>query len=142
MPDEDLADKGVDVRFTYDVNGLLQVEATVLCTGKTEVLLIQGNPGLLSDEDIAQRLASLSQLKIHPRERIAFRTLTARAERMFQELRGEERERLGERIMQFERALESQDSRVFRPAAKAFLALLDDIEQAARVLPLGAGEDA
>ena len=142
LPDTDLTDKGVDVRFTYDVNGLLQVEATVLCTGLTQVLLIQGNPGLLSDEEIAQRLASLSQLKIHPRERIEFRTLSARAERMYQELRGEARDQLGDHIMQFERALESQDSRVFRQAAKAFLVLLDEIEATARMLPLAAGENA
>lgn len=136
LPDDDSVDKGVDVRFTYDVNGLLQVEATVLSTGLTQVLLIQGNPGLLSDEDIAQRLAPLSQLKIHPRERIEFRTLSARAERLYQELLGAQRERLGEHIVQFERALASQDSRVFQAVAKTFSALLDEIEQSTRVLPL------
>jgi molecular chaperone HscC len=130
----------VDVRFTYDVNGLLQVEATVVSSGLTRTLLIEGNPGLLSEQEIAARFASLSTLKIHPRDRTEVRTLSARAERMYQELRGEQRERLGAHIIEFERALESQDSRVFQSAAKAFLDLLDQIEAMTRVLP--AGEEA
>ena len=142
LPDDDGADKGVDVRFTYDVNGLLQVEATMLSTTEVHVLLIQGNPGLLTDEEIAQRLAALSKLKIHPRERIEFRTLSARAERLYQELLGDVRERLGERISQFERALASQDARMIAPAAKAFGILLDEIEQSTRVLAPVAGDGA
>jgi molecular chaperone HscC len=141
VTEDDSEGGAVDVRFTYDVNGLLQVEATVASTGLTRTLLIEGNPGLLSEQEIAERFASLSKLKIHPRDRTELRTLSARAERMYQELRGEQRERLGAHILQFERALESQDSRVFQPAATAFLGLLDQIEAMTRVLP-AAGEEA
>jgi molecular chaperone HscC len=135
IPDDDSEGGAVDIRFTYDVNGLLQVEATVASGQLTKTLLIEGNPGLLSEQEIAERFASLSKLKIHPRDRTELRTLSARAERMYQELRGEQRDRLGEHILHFERALESQDSRVFQSAAKAFLGLLDEIEDLSRVLP-------
>jgi len=37
----------VDVRFTYDVNGVLQVEAAVRATGKRHELVLERNPGLL-----------------------------------------------------------------------------------------------
>ena len=124
----------VDIRFTYDVNGLLQVEATPVSTGLTSTLLIEGNPGLLSPEQIAERFTALSGLKIHPRERTEMRTLSARAERIYQDLRGEQRTRLEQQIIAFEQALASQDSRVFQPAAKAFRALLDQIEDRQRVL--------
>jgi molecular chaperone HscC len=130
------ADNGIDVRFTYDVNGLLQVEATLISTQQTKALLIQGNPGLLTEAEIAQRLAALSCLKIHPRELMEFRTLRARGERLYQELLGARRELLGESIGRFERALESQDSRVFKPAAQAFLGFMDELENLHRVLPL------
>jgi molecular chaperone HscC len=121
-------ENGVDVRFTYDVNGLLQVEVTHVKTEQTAVLVIQGNPGLLSDQEIAERFIALSKLKIHPRERIDFRTQLARAERLYQQLRGDQREQLGSHIMQFERALETQDRRVFEPASSAFGRTLDQME--------------
>jgi molecular chaperone DnaK (HSP70) len=81
-------DAGVDVRFTYDVNGLLQVEATIVKTQQQNTLLIEGNPGMLSEQEIAQRFAALSALKIHPRDQMENRTLLARGERLYQQLRG------------------------------------------------------
>ncbi len=119
---------GVDVRFTYDANGLLQVEATVLLTKQTHTLVIEGNPGMLSPEEIKERFAALSELKIHPRDRIEFRTLLARGERLYQQLRGEAREHLGRQIMQFERALEAQDTRISRDAARTFNEALEYFE--------------
>ena len=129
LPEGKRAECAVDVRFTYDVNGLLQVEAQVASTGHTVSLLIEGNPGVLDQEAIAQRLAALSELKIHPRERLAARTLLARGERLYQQLRAEERERLAQHIVAFERALASQDTRWCAEASKMFEAVLDRAEQ-------------
>ena len=58
----------MEVRFTYDINGLLEVEATVCSTGHTHRLLIEQAPGVLSPEEIAERLRVLAALKIPPRE--------------------------------------------------------------------------
>jgi molecular chaperone HscC len=121
-------DNAVDIRFTYDVNGLLQVEATLVATGVTSAVIIEGNPGLLTEKEIAERFAALSMLKMHPRERMEFRTLMASGERLYQQLRGAERELLGTRISQFERALETQDERQFGPASKALIAQIQQIE--------------
>src|SRR5206468_12880725 len=111
---------GVDVRFTYDVNGLLEVEATLHATGDTTRLVIEGNPGLLTEQDIRERCAALAELKIHPRDRIENRTLLARAERLYQQLRGNPREWLGMQIRRFEQVLETQDRSIVAPAARGF----------------------
>jgi molecular chaperone HscC len=58
----------VDVRFTYDSSGLLEVRATTLSTGRVETLVIEGNPGLMQPEEIAKRLTELAKLRIHPRD--------------------------------------------------------------------------
>ena len=129
------AGHGVDVRFTYDVNGLLQVEATVVATKEVHSLVIEGNPGLLSEQEIAQRFVALSELKIHPRDRIENRTLLARAERLYQHLRGMPREQLGREITSFETALESQDQRVIVPAAKSFRDVVDYFDHQSFLLP-------
>ena len=119
----------VDVRFTYDVNGLLQVEATVQKTQHTDSLLIEGNPGLLTEAQIAEKLQALAELKIHPRDRMDNRTLLARAERLYEQCRGEQREWLGAQIMRFERLLATQDDRSIAPGRREFESLLDQLER-------------
>jgi len=126
---------GVDVRFTYDVNGLLQVEATILKTEKKFTLVIEGNPGLLSETEIAERLSALSDLKIHPRDKLEHRTLLARAERLYLQLRGEQREWFGAQIMGFEQTLESQEKRVIDSSRKQFQEILDHIEHQNFITP-------
>jgi molecular chaperone HscC len=128
LPQATREEGGIDVRFTYDVNGLLQVEATIVKTQQTHSLVIEGNPGLLSQEEIAERFIALSELKIHPRDRLEHRTLLARAERLYQQLRGREREWLGAQIVQFERTLELQEKRAIDLKRREFEALLNDIE--------------
>ncbi len=121
-------DSAVDVRFTYDVNGLLQVEAHVLRTGETAGLVIEGNPGLLSEPEIAQRLKSLAALKIHPRDQLANRTVMARAERVFSQCRGHERDWLGAQMLHFERLLAGQEERSIRAGRRELAQSLDQIE--------------
>jgi molecular chaperone HscC len=127
-------ESGVDVRFTYDVNGLLQVEATVQKTQHKSSVLIEGNPGLLSESEIAERLKALDELKIHPRDTLENRTLLARAERLYQQLRGDVRAWLGAQIREFERVLASQDKRVIAPAQRQLETQLNHIEREGFIL--------
>ncbi|WP_218510953.1 molecular chaperone HscC [Variovorax sp. dw_308] len=129
MPRGATDDAGVEVRFTYDVNGLLQVEATLRKTQKTSSLVIEGNPGLLTEQEIAERLRSLAQLKIHPRDTLENRTLMARAERIYQQLRGEVREWLGAQITTFEHALAGQQQRAIASMQRQLEEHLNRIER-------------
>ena len=134
LPGLALEDSCVDVRFTYDVNGLLQVEAKVLKTNRTFSLLIEGNPGVLSEEDIVERLAAMDALKIHPRDTIENRTTLARAERVYAQMRGNARQWLSEQILQFEASLATQDSRVATKARVLLDEQLSHLERSAAVL--------
>ncbi|NML48640.1 molecular chaperone HscC [Ramlibacter sp. G-1-2-2] len=119
----------VDVRFTYDVNGLLQVEATVQKTGDKFAVLIEGNPGVMDEAEIARRLKALDELKIHPRDMLENRTALARAERIYQMLRGEVREWLANQILVFEAALGTQDRRTVAAAREQLEQQLQEIER-------------
>ncbi|CUI02774.1 Chaperone protein DnaK [Janthinobacterium sp. CG23_2] len=130
-------DRSVEVRFTYDVNGLLQVEAGARKGAQSVVLIIEGNPGMLSPQEIKERLASLSQLKIHPRDRIEMRTLLARGERLYQQLRGSVRDQLSVEMTRFEGNLETQDKRLIDAAAKRFVEVLDYVEHQHAGNPFG-----
>lgn len=128
LPVAPVAECGVDVRFTYDVNGLLQVEATLLKTGETRSLLIQGNEGSMSGQELAMRIAALADLKIHPRDRMENRAVMARAERVHGQLRGDIREWFSMQVFRFEQILAGQDTRVINAARGQFAALLDRVE--------------
>jgi molecular chaperone HscC len=118
----------VEVRFTYDTSGLLEVDAIVLSTGAQHHLLIEGNPGRLSPAEIGQRLAALAHLKISPRDQAENVAALARAERLFEELLGEQRIAVGEWISQFLAALDAGDPRLIGASRALLLQRLDQAE--------------
>jgi molecular chaperone HscC len=129
-----LGQQPIDVRFTYDVNGLLQIDAVAHGSGTSYNLLIESAPGLLDEDEIAASLARLAGLKIHPRDRLQYRTLLARAERLYQQLRGDTRQWLGMQITGYEQVLDSQDSERIAAQTRQFTELLDHVERQATIL--------
>jgi molecular chaperone HscC len=100
----------ISVRFTYDLNGILEVDMTPLATGKTETLVIEGSPGRLTKDQLAEARAAMGRLKFHPRDALPNATLLARADALYVELTGNARDELGHALNQFRLALESQDA--------------------------------
>ncbi|KTC04561.1 molecular chaperone HscC [Pseudomonas syringae] len=101
----------LDVRFTYDNNGLLEADVLIQMTGEKHKLVIENNPGVMTPTEIRERLKVLEALKVHPREQQVNTHLTARLERLYQEYLGEARETIGIWAAQFQRVLETQDDR-------------------------------
>jgi molecular chaperone HscC len=120
--------QGVDVRFTYDVNGLLEVEVSVVGTGEMKRLVIESGQAHMSPEEMTQRLEALSALKIHPRDTLENRTLMARAERLYEQLLGAARDHVGQMILHFEQVLATQDARLITRDAAQFREALKAIE--------------
>ncbi|HXP00426.1 MAG TPA: molecular chaperone HscC [Luteibacter sp.] len=126
---------GVDVRFTYDVNGLLEVEVTVVATGDVKRIVIESGEAHMPPDEIARRLEVLSALKIHPRDTLEYRTLLARAERLYEQLLGDVRDQLGQFILRFEQVLATQDLRLIARDAASFREALQTIERDYRFAP-------
>ncbi len=119
----------VDVRFTYDTSGLLEVQATILTSGRVEKLVIEGNPGVMQPDEIAKRLAVLAKLKIHPRDDMKMRALVARAARLYEERLGDTRAVIGRALGQLTAALDRQEPEEIEAAGNALAALLDQFDQ-------------
>jgi molecular chaperone HscC len=102
-------DRTVDVRFTYDVNGLLEVEATVLATQKKYALVIEKTPGAMTPEEIQLSLAKLKDIKISPRDQTENKALLARLGRLYEQHLGDVRQIVNDWLKTFEDALEKQD---------------------------------
>jgi molecular chaperone HscC len=88
LPKRSAGEVAIDVRFTYDLNGILEVETTVQETGDVQAFTIENQPGKLTPEQVQLAREAMKSLKFHPREALPNRTALARAEALFVELRG------------------------------------------------------
>lgn len=128
VPRRPAGQAGANVRFTYDVNGILEVEATISETGQQHRLVVQENPGVLSEEEVEAQLLTLSRLKLHPREDARNIAALAKADRLYEEMLGPVRNEIAARVAQFQLTIERQDSHEiadFRERFEAFLKLIE-----------------
>ncbi|PSS49480.1 molecular chaperone HscC [Pseudomonas sp. BBP2017] len=100
--------QSLDVRFSYDINGLLEVDVTLLDTGRQHSHSIDRSPTGLDPQARQASHARLAGLKIHPRDALPNRTLLARLERAWMQSLGDDRERIGSWLDDFSSALASQ----------------------------------
>jgi molecular chaperone HscC len=117
----------VDCRFSYDINGLLEVDLHVPETDERRQLVIVDKEGMTPQELDARR-AALAKLKVHPRDTEANRAALARAGRCYENALGEERDAIGRLISDFEHVLAQQDPRACEAARAELSRILDRIE--------------
>lgn len=128
VPPRPAGEVAVEVRFTYDLSGLLEVDVHVPLTGDRHQVVIEENPGVLTQDEITDRLAKLVHLKIHPRDEAPNRAVLARAERLYEQSLGQIREFVGAHMSAFLGALESQDRGLIEAARTKLGAALDSVE--------------
>ena len=120
-------DRFVDVRFTYDASGILEVIA-ITGTGTEKRLVIEQTPGEMSKEEIEAALEKLNNIKIHPRNMDKYRAISSRAERLYEQSTGENRQALANFIQEFEILLQTQDIKKIEKHFEDFKQALDDYE--------------
>lgn len=128
LPSKKKGEVDIEVRFTYDVSGVLEAEVLLAQTGERYKAIISDNSGVLTPEQIAQRFDELAELKIHPREQIENRALVTRADRMYEQALGDLRHYLADATARFQAVLETQDTTKVRQARAEFKTLLQQVE--------------
>ncbi|MFY7838093.1 MAG: Hsp70 family protein [Novosphingobium sp.] len=128
VPPRPAGEVSIDVRFSYDSSGLLEVDVEVPLTGATHNLVIIDEEDRKAASDLESRRKALAALKHHPREEAANQMLLARAERCYEEFLGDVRAVVGDRTRMFVAALDSQDPRRIADAATDLAGLLDMLE--------------
>ncbi|UGS41475.1 molecular chaperone HscC [Pseudocitrobacter corydidari] len=101
--------QSIDIRFSYDINGLLEVDVLPE-DGEAASRIITQSPVALTQQQIDASRARLQGLKIYPRDLLINRTFKATLEERWSRSLGEERENLGRIITDFDAALASNDS--------------------------------
>nr|WP_275590724.1 molecular chaperone HscC [Pseudomonas sp. DP-17] len=129
VPPRPAGEVELDVRFTYDNNGILEAEVKIPATDEVHSLVIEKSPGVLSPEEVRRRLAELAQLKVHPREQLVNTVLLARLERLYQEHLGEVREMLAQMAGNFQQVLGTQDTGRIADLRAAIEQRLEELER-------------
>lgn len=116
----------VEVRLSYDLSGILEVDVALGGKPHTQTV-IQSQKGKLDPAAFERARAALARLKVHPRETLPNRTALARADALHVELTGEPRRILVMEIASFRAALESQDVTRIDAARDRILLVIDQL---------------
>ena len=108
VPKSKKGEEAVDVRFTYDLNGILLVDVTVVSTGKTFSKVVSQN---VSEADLDRKIKELEKLKVHPKNVSENQLMMERLRALYEEAPTYLRENILEFVREYEKLLEGQDSR-------------------------------
>lgn len=116
--------KEVHIRFTYDLNGILEVEAYLPETGKKFTTVLTQLSKITSSNEIKSAVQKLQKLKFYPRDDVKNQHLVRFAERVIGEVSPYQRDELESAIDQFEQSMTSGDSDWFEQARENLLTSL------------------
>lgn len=117
----------VDVRFSYDINGLFDIDIYCPATGERIHRELGVTDGLSEEEIIAGR-AALEKIKIHPRDMEKNKCILERAEALYVECNEEQQAFVAEAIKRFLYALDKQRLTAAERAYRVFQVQLSMVE--------------
>ena len=125
---QNLAGKeAINVRFTYDINGILEVEATVVSTGlKKSKLIVNGD---LSEEEKNEKIKMLEEIKIQSENKNKDKLLLERANRIYAEIVNTEiRNHISGYLENYQMVVATGDRIRIQKAKESFSQFLDKID--------------
>ena len=129
VPSAAAGQEQIEVRFTYDVDGLLEVEAKPLGGGALRRAVFHESNEEMDEKEMKRRLDALSALKIHPREQAQNTVVLERARRMYEESLGVTREEIGHLMLLLEQALATQNPAVIEQTRAQVGQRLGELDQ-------------
>ena len=125
VPAAPQGEQTIGVRFTYDINGILEVDVAAKA-GQTAHLLLKS--GDISQTEAQRRMRELAALKLHPRDQEQNRALIARGERLYAITVGELRTQVAAALDWFQKQVASQEALQIARAARRTAAYFDQVE--------------
>lgn len=125
---QNLAGKeAINVRFTYDINGILEVEAKVVSTGlKKSKLIVNGD---LSEEEKNEKIKMLEEIKIQSENKNKDKLLLERVNRIYAEIVNTEiRNHISDYLENYKMVVATGDRIRIQKAKESFSQFLDKID--------------
>ena len=117
----------VHLRFTYDLNGILEVEAYLPESGqKFQTVLTQHAKGL-SSKEVEAAIARMQELKFYPRDDLQNQHLVLFAERVIGEVNKQQRDELEAALDSFEHSMGTGDAEMFEYTRQGLLITLSSL---------------
>lgn len=119
--------EAINVRFTYDINGILEVEATVVSTGlKKSKLIVNGD---LSEKEKNEKIKMLEEIKIQSENKNKDKLLLERANRIYAEIVNTEiRNHISGYLKNYQMVVATGDRIRIQKAKESFSQFLDKID--------------
>ena len=114
------------IRFTYDVSGVLEVEAYAPGGKKFQTVLTNHIKGL-SPKSVEAAKRRIGEMKFYPREDLANQQLARYSERMLGELHPTQRDQLDGALDAFEAAMNRADRAEFQAAKEMLMICLSSL---------------
>ena len=108
IPKRPAGEERIEVQFTYDINGILNVEATVISTGLKKKDVIKDQVGVMTEEQVKESLDKINQAWDESEHYSEVKNVILRAERVMDECEPEERARLQVLVSKMKAALSSE----------------------------------
>lgn len=119
----------LEVTFTYDINGILEVEVIDHQMKQMKRKIITSDNLRMSEEEIEQRLKELKTYKLMPQGGIRTKLVLARGERLFAQLLGKKRQIVADAMSQFQNILTTQNDQQIINKLKEIETLFDALEE-------------
>lgn len=121
--------EAIDVRFTYDLNSILDIDVTVVSTQEVFSHTILQESVHLTEEEIIAKRKELKALKINAQDTEIYQFLIEKANRLYTMLLGQDREILSARTRHFEQEVTKTTSSRLPHLYKNFSDFLDSLER-------------
>jgi molecular chaperone HscC len=126
------APKHFEVRFTYDQNGMLEVEVVVADTKARASAVFRREGGEVKGADLEKARARLKAIRADPMDRPRYRDLYARAKLLWSELDAARRASLDHLLEVFEAALARREPAELERSFQALLQACEAIDHGER----------
>ena len=118
----------IEVCFTYDINGILLVEAMDLDRGIKKQVVLTSDNVRMDEEELQRRLKELADYKLAPAGDIRVKYVLARGERIFAQSMGERRQAVANVMGKLHEAISTQNDQKIANCVRETEAVLDFVE--------------
>ena len=126
VPPAPAGEESVDVSFTYDINGILEVDVTVNSTGERRSQVFSDS-GARTEEELGARLKELAAMRLAEEDEM--RAIREKARRLYAQCLGRDRDTLAMRMERFEGACKNAGLSQRKREVQHMHALLEEMEK-------------
>ncbi|WP_042459999.1 Hsp70 family protein [Neobacillus dielmonensis] len=127
IPAAPKGEEAIEVKFSYDINGILEVEATIVSTGKKASTVIKSQAGVMSDEELNLAKDRIEKEWDQSDLYNEVKSVITRGERMLSETTGMEQEKLFSLLQNIKIALSKNDRELVKKYEEELTDLLIEL---------------